>query len=174
MIIKGEIISQPNSGEFPERIYDNNSPWNSNNWTCVKFTENNYSEWCGQFRGFPRQVSVSEKHNICLVLTSDYLFQLNLLTGNLMKFEDQPQYYNLSVSPNGDFIISDSFQIEKIGNDINKKELIISPIQMDFIKFNGWQNNIMEFTCDEFLNWNKHLVMEYDSNRNDIKIKKIN
>ena len=29
MIIEAIIINQPNSGEFEERIYDHDSPWNS-------------------------------------------------------------------------------------------------------------------------------------------------
>ena len=33
MIIEGQIINRPYSGEYEERIYDNNSPWNSQGWT---------------------------------------------------------------------------------------------------------------------------------------------
>lgn len=92
MIIEAEIISQPYSGEYNERIYDNKSEWNSQSWTFIKFINDDFSEWCGQFRGFPRQVGVSSSRDIVLVLTSDYLFQLDRKTGNLKELEDQPQY----------------------------------------------------------------------------------
>lgn len=107
MIIEAEIISQPYSGEFTERIYDNESAWNSQSWTFIKFTNDDYTEWCGQFRGFPRQVSVSTISNLILVLTSNYLYQLDRETGNLLELEDQPQYQILTVAPNGNFILAD-------------------------------------------------------------------
>lgn len=171
MIIEAEIISQPYSGEYTERIYDNESAWNSQSWTFIKFTNADYSEWCGQFRGFPRQVAISTFKNIILVLTSDYLYQLDRETGNLTDFEDQPQYQNLTVAPNGDFILADYYNFEKVITSIKHKTSIESPIQMDIIEFKNWENSKLEFTCDEFLNWDRHLVMTYDSQTNKIEIK---
>lgn len=171
MIIEAEIISQPYSGEYTERIYDNESAWNSQSWTFIKFTNADYSEWCGQFRGFPRQVAISTFKNIILVLTSDYLYQLDRETGNLTDFEDQPQYQNLTVAPNGDFILADYYNFEKVTTSIKHKTSIESPIQMDIIEFKNWENSKLEFTCDEFLNWDRHLVMTYDSQTNKIEIK---
>lgn len=171
MIIKTEIISQPYSGEYAERIYDNESAWNSQSWTFVKFTNENNTEWCGQFRGSPRQVAISINRNIVLVLTSDYLFQLSCETGNLLELEDHPQYHNLTVSPNGDFIIADNYNLEKITTSIKNKEPIESPIQMDLIEFKKWENEKLEFTCDEFLHWDRHLTMTYKSKINKIEIK---
>lgn len=171
MIIEGEIISQPYSGEYTERIYDNESAWNSQSWTFIKFTNDDYSEWCGQFRGFPRQVAISTFKNIILVLTSDYLYQLDRETGSLTDFENQPQYQNLTVAPNGDFILADYYNFEKVTTSIKHKASIESPIQMDIIEFKNWENSKLEFTCDEFLNWDRHLVMTYDSQTNKIEIK---
>lgn len=79
MIIKAEVINQPYSGEYNERIYDISSPWNSQSWAWIKFTNEDLTEWCGNFRGFPRDVAVSKKYNSVLVLTSDYLFKLDCL-----------------------------------------------------------------------------------------------
>lgn len=171
MIIVAEIISQPYSGEYTERIYDNESAWNSQRWTFIKFTNDDYSEWCGQFRGFPRQVAISMPKNIVLVLTSDYLYQLDRETGTLTDFEDKPQYQNLTVAPNGDFIIADYYNFEKVTTSIKQKTSIESPIQMDIIKFKNWANSKLEFTCDEFFNWDRHLIMTYDSQTNKIEIK---
>lgn len=171
MIIEAEIISQPYSGEYSERIFDNESVWNSQSWTFVKFTNDDYSDWCGQFRGFPRQIAISSIQNIVLVLTSDYLYQLDRESGNLTNLEDQPQYQNLTVTPNGDFILADNYNLEKVSTTIKHKEPIESPIKMDFIEFENWENTTLEFNCDEFLNWDRHLTMIYDSETNKIEIR---
>lgn len=63
MIIEAEIIDQPYSGQYEERIYDISSPWNSQNWTWVKFLNDDFIEWCGEFRGLPRNVAISKKYN---------------------------------------------------------------------------------------------------------------
>ena len=39
MISRAEYIQQPYSGEYIEKIYDIKSPWNSTDWTWIKFTE---------------------------------------------------------------------------------------------------------------------------------------
>lgn len=171
MIIEGQIINRPYSGEYEERIYDNNSPWNSQNWTYIKFTNDDYSEWCGVFRGFPKDVSISLVKNIVLVLTSDYLYQLNAINGDLVDLEEQPQYRNLTATPFGDFILSDYYNVIRFINSIQHKETISSPIEMDDIKFTTWSGPILEFTCDEFCNWDRHLDMIYDSEKNKIEIK---
>jgi hypothetical protein len=171
MIIEAKIISRPYSGEYTERIYDNESEWNSQNWTFVKFTNDDYSEWCGEFRGFPRHVAISIQKKVVLILTSDYLYQLDINSGDLIEIEDQPQYQNLTVAPNGNFILADYYNFEKVTKNIKEKESIKSPIEMDMIEFKNWDNSKLEFTCDEFLNWSRHLTMTYDSETNKIEIK---
>ena len=104
-------------------------------------------------------------------MTSDYLFQLDREAGNLTDLEDQPQYQNLTVAPNGDFILADSYNFEKVMTSIKQKISIESSIQMDIIEFKNWEKSKLEFTCDEFLNWDRHLTMTYDSETNKIEIK---
>ena len=104
-------------------------------------------------------------------MTSDYLYQLDKETGNLTDLEDQPQYQNLTVAPNGEFILADYYNFEKVTTTIKEKEQIESSIQMDLIKFKKWNNSKLEFTCDEFLNWDRHLIMTYDYQTNRIEIK---
>lgn len=55
MISRAEYIQQPYSGEYIEKIYDIKSPWNSTDWTWIKFTEED-AIWCGEFRGKYRGV----------------------------------------------------------------------------------------------------------------------
>jgi len=171
MIEEAKIINQPISGEFEERIYDNESVWNSSNWSWIKFVNDDYTEWSGQFRGSTRQVAISKKYNTVLVLTSDYLFQLDRLSGNIIEIERNLQYHNLTVSPDGEYLIADYYRIEKISNSIGLKAEIKSPVQMDDVKFGGWSEDILKITCEEFMNWDRHLILEYNCNTDKIEIK---
>lgn len=171
MILNAEIISQPISGQFKERIYDFDSEWKSSTWTWVKFTDENQDEWCGNFRGRPKGVGVSAKNNIILVLTSDCLYSLDNETANVIEYFENYSYNQLTTTPNGDFLISDSYNIFKVTNSIEREEKIKSPISMDSIKFKGWQGTKLAFQCDEFMAWDNHYIMEYDSETDKIIIK---
>lgn len=172
MIIDAEIINQPDSGEYDERIYRIDTVWASEYWSFVKFTNDDSTQWCGQFPGFPKQVAISTIKNVILVLTSDYLFQADRVTGDLTYIEDQVSYQNLTVAPNGEFILADYYHLLRVITCIQEKELIKSPIQMDMIKFKEWESSKLEFTCYEFLNCNdRYLAMTYDCRTNEIEIK---
>lgn len=162
MIVKAEIIQQPVSGQYSERIYDIASPWNSQNWTFIKFQDKDLNEWCGSFRGAAKAVALSKKYNSILVLTSDYLYQLDCLTGELCNYESQPQYQTLTVTPAGDFIIADDYTIKKIESSIKDCKPLESPLRMDSIQFHEWKNNKLKITCEEFLNWNNTVTLELD------------
>ena len=60
MIISAEHIEQPYDGEYCEKIYDIRSVWNSRDWVWIKFIDES-GEWCGEFRGSYKGVSVSKK-----------------------------------------------------------------------------------------------------------------
>ena len=170
MIQTAEIINQPYSGEYDERIYDNISPWNSSCWTWVKFTEGN-KEWCGQFRGERINVALSLSSKTILILTSDYLFAIDINSGDLINSKEQTGYINLTAIPSGDFLVSDYYSIEKISKDLMNLDKIPTPIEMDNIKFQYWQDEILYFTCDEFLNYNnENIKMIYNSKNNEVTI----
>lgn len=171
VIIKAEIINQPYSGQYKEKIYDIASSWNSQNWTWIKFEEENFHEWCGEFRDSPRAVALSNKHNKILVLTSDYLFQVDCYSGEVTAYESQPPYQCLTVTPSGDFIIADYYDIEKIESTLNDKILLKSPIKMDTVTFHGWSNNKLLITCDEFLNLGNRVKLEMDGDTFEITVK---
>jgi hypothetical protein len=105
-------------------------------------------------------------------LTSDYLYRIDRINGNVIELEDQPQYHNLTVAPSGEIIIADYYNIQKINNSLKNKGAINSPIGMDMIKFKSWNEGILSFECDEFLNWERHLEMELDTHTWSIRIKK--
>lgn len=173
LIMKAEIIDQPYSGQYKERIYDISSPWNSGNWTWIKFENEDFNEWCGEFRGSPKGVALSKKYNNILVLTSDYLYQINCLSGELVEYESQSVYQNITVTPLGDFIIADYYCIEKIGSTLKEKKLLDIPIEIDGIHFKLWSENILTITCEEFLNTDKNVEMELDSETLEITIKDV-
>lgn len=172
MIIKAEIIEQPSSGEYTEKVFDVTSSWNSQNWTWVKFLNEDYTEWCGEFRGLARGIAISKKYNQVLILTSDYLYQIDCINSDLINYESQPQYQNLTVTPLGDFILADYYDLYLIGESLEDRNPIENPIKMDMIKFRGWSNNKLSITCDEFLNWDNQVELEFDSETSEIHLKK--
>ena len=171
MIESCEIISQPYSGEYDGILYDNENPWNSANWSYIKFIDSEFNEWCGVFRGFPKKTAISKIRKEIIILTSDYLWKLNQENGELVEIEDQPHYKELTVSPSGDFIIADYYNISRLSDSLKNKIEIKSPIQMDMIEFKEWQNGKLTIKCDEFANWENHLELELEEKTWTIEIK---
>lgn len=165
-----EIIAQPISGKFEERIYDNSSAWNSQDWTWVKFTDDNLKVTVGQFRGSPKNVKFSENRNEIIVLTSDYAYRLSAKNLDLIEYREQTGYQDLELSPNGIFLFHNFYEIEKMGKGLNDMEEIKSPFQMDCIQFLNWKGNNLQFSCDEFTNWERQENMILDTNSWEIKI----
>ena len=170
--MKTEIINQPYSGEYRERVYDVESPWNSQSWTWVKFTDKNLSVTVGQFRGMPTEVKYSEKLNEIIVLTSNYIFRLDASDLNVIETENQPKYQGIEVSPDGSFIFHNYYEIEKMNGSLSNMIKIESPFEMDDIQFRKWNGKMLEFECEEFTNWERHETMELDTTKWKIKIKK--
>ena len=169
--MKAEIIDQPYSGEFKERIYDIKSHWNSQDWTWIKFTDKNSNEIVGQFRGIQKDVKYSEKLNEIIVLTSDLIFRLNASDLNIIETQGQPEYQALEVSPDGEFIFHNFYEIEKMNKSLSDMTQIESPFKMDDIRFERWNEKVLEFKCEEFANWSRNEIMELDTNDWKIRIK---
>lgn len=164
MIYSAEYIEQPLSGKYIEKIYDIKSPWNSCKWTWIKFADEN-GEWCGEFRGEYRGVSVSKKLGIVVVLTSDYMFTLDMNTAELIEYDSQPDYTDITTSPNGDVFITDGYSIEVLVNNAKKIESTVVPsypVQPDNLKFVKWNDNVLKITCNEFLNLDNGIELYLD------------
>jgi|LSQX01.1.fsa_nt_gb hypothetical protein len=170
-ILKTEIINQPLSGEYQERIYDIKSPWNSQWWTWIKFTLENEEEIIGQFRGSARGVKYSESLNEIIVLTSDYVYRLKASDQNIIETKRQPDFQDVEVSPEGVFIFHNYYEIEKMNTSLTDLTKIKSPFEMDDIHFTKWNGIILEFECEEFTNWSRREIMELDTNQWNIKMK---
>lgn len=163
MIINAEIINQPYAGQYKERIYDISSSWNTQDWTWVKFINEDFTEWCGEFRGLAKGIAISNKYNVVLILTSDYLYQLDCNDSEIIEYEDKPQYQQITVMPSGDFLLADDYNINVIKTSLKNKIPVKSPISMDNIKFEYWSENGLIITCEEFLNWDNHVKLELNN-----------
>ncbi|TGK38487.1 hypothetical protein EHQ13_16425 [Leptospira gomenensis] len=172
MISSVEIINRPQSGEYKERIYDNDSAWKSADWSWVKFTNDNYDEWCGHFRGASYGAAISTSRNEILVLTSDCLYLLDTNVGNIIEIMESPQFKSITVSPQGDFILADSYHIQRLGKKLATMESINSPVEMDSIVFKEWVNDNLLIYCEEFTNWTRKLELQLNSKTWEIKILK--
>jgi len=149
MIRQIEIIDQPYSGQFIERIFDIQNVWNSPQWTWVKFTEENESNWCGQFRGSPIAVGISNKLDFLYILTADHFYELNKLDGEIHNIFPQSNFINIVKTPHDEFILYDYGNLYFLKEEVKECLKIESPFNMDFIEFKFWDNNKFVFTCYE-------------------------
>ena len=162
MIFKAEKIEQPYSGQYNEKIYDIQCVCNSSQWTWIKFTDED-EEWCGEFRGEYRGVALSNKLEVIVVLTSDYMYMLDIDTGELIGYEDTPGYLDITTSPLGDIFITDGYDIETFtSNKIDAREDMIIPVRPDDLKFIEWKGNILKVSCYEFLSWDEKIELYFD------------
>ncbi|WP_195987575.1 hypothetical protein [Clostridium sp. D53t1_180928_C8] len=148
MIIGAEIIGQPYSGEYKEVIYD--IPcihWKSEYWGWVRFTNQDYSEWCGDFRGKILGVEMSKRFNSILILTTDCLFVLDKTTGELIDNNVRPEYEQLTLSPLEEYILVSYGEILIIKDSTNDLVKVNIPSNVYSVKFLEWQghNLILKF-----------------------------
>lgn len=172
MINQAQIINQPYSGEYDEKIYYLRSKCNSRDWTWVKFTNEDYTEWCGQFQGAPINVAMSKKHNTIVVLTSDYLYMVSREDGRLLEHESHCLYRNLTLTPKGDYLISDYSSIELFKTSLLDKKVIEGIYEMDMIEFHDWNENKLLIKC-EHLYINREYELLFDCETSNIIINKI-
>lgn len=162
MICKVMHIEQPCSGEYDEKIYDIESTWNSSDWTWIKFEENN-CVWCGEFRGKYRGAVVSEKLEIIVILTSDYMYVLDLESKEVIEYLQQPSYVEITCTPINDILLSDGYGLEIFkGRKISSIDTIVLPIHADCLKFGEYDGNILKMTCEEFCNWSNNVTLFLD------------
>ena len=165
MIYSAEHIEQPRSGKYMEKIYDITSPWNSKYWTWIKFVDEE-GEWCGEFRGEYRGVSVSEKLGIVVILTTDYLFILDIKTAEIIEYDSRPDYVDITTSPNEDIFFTDGYSIERVFKDndgkIKTTAVKYIPVNPDNLKFVEWNNTILKISCCEFYKWENEVELYLD------------
>ena len=162
MILNIKQTEQPFSGEYKEKIYDIASPWNTSDWTWIRFEED-FSTWYGEFRGKYRGVVFSEKIGIIVVVTSDYIYVLDIQTKEIIDYKGQPEFIDITSTPFGDILVSDGYGLEKFkGNTISSLEPIILPVNADSLKFIEYRDKILEMKCGELWNWTNHDTLLLD------------
>lgn len=156
MIVSARHIELPASGDYEERIFDPEIQWKSSSWTYIKFTVIDGTQWCGVFRGKYHQVAISSTLNEGVVLTSDYIWKLNLRDGAVIESQRNSLFSQLTVSPSGEFILADFNSICFLGKSIKDKILLDSRPPMDMISFKGWEQGLLNIEC---------IFLEYDYER---------
>lgn len=169
MIIGVEIINQPYSGEYNEVIYDiENSNWKSSNWGWIKFINEDYTEWCGEFRGVILGAKLSKRFNTILILTSDCLFMLDRMSGKIIDIDEQSVYNQITISPSDEYILGSPYEIviikESIRYPINV-ELPQGCCSINFVKWQGYQL-VIEF--EDFIETGDFLIAILDTKTYEI------
>lgn len=169
-IIRAEKIYE-SSGE-PIRFYGDENMLESRCFTLIKFIENNARHWNAIFYGKYGKIAVSKPHDIILILTTHYLFQLDKKTGDIMEWEENLQYANLTLTPKGDFLIAGLFDnyIEKITSNIKSKEIIKSPIRYENINFQDWDKENLNIKCGGYYKGYPVATMIYNNDTNKIEL----
>lgn len=151
MIHIAKYIDQPLSGQYVEKIYDITNPWNSSHWCWVKFADNN-DEWCGVFRGKYIGGSISNKLGIIVVLTTDYLYILDINTAEMIDYDHHMDYTDITTSCDGDIVLTTGYSIKiiiKENDSIRTKNVLSIPFEIDNVKFIEWNEKILKITCCE-------------------------
>lgn len=165
-------IVQPLSGEYEERIYDFNSSWNSQDWTWIKFTNDDDLEWCGEFRGKHLGHGISKKYGSVFILTSDYLYHLSIENGDVVNYEDRTDYRNLVSTPNGEYIVSSYYHLSVIRGELDNIDPLETELPLDSIVFSEWEDSKLKIYAEEFMNYDNHLILELDGESLELKIVK--
>lgn len=162
MIRKATQIEQPYYGEYEERIYDIESPWNSSDWTWIVIEEDD-SVWCGEFRGKYRGTAISETIGITIVLTSDYLYVLDNSNAEIIEYKRSPQYNQVSCTPYGDILLADYYGLDVLRErELKSIDSIILPINADEIKLVRYEGKYLVMESTEICNWEKTYILKLD------------
>lgn len=82
------------------------------------------------------------------------MFVLDIHTAELIKYDSQANYIDITTSPNGSIFLTDGYGVEivvKNSNDKIETSVIESiPVNPDNLKFEEWHNHILKMSCCEF------------------------
>ncbi|UQW96963.1 hypothetical protein M2M59_13625 [Rummeliibacillus sp. G93] len=159
MLLSATITKQPISGKYPEQIFV--APFSTAEWTWVKFEDENYNEFYGQFQGKPNTVALSPKNKFCYVLTDTFLYEIDcetLSNYQVLDFcERGLSITNVTFSPDGKPLFSDYYTIFTITKSIDElvqrenSKLIENSIPVGYIQFNNWEGHLLHINAETFL-----------------------
>lgn len=170
MLEKVTIIEQPYSGEYKERIYDIKGSSNSSDWTWVKFEEDNDYSWCGEFRGKSIGVAFSKKLGIIVILTSEYMYILDLKSKELIEYKKSSEYTGITCTPLEDIILSSLYGLDFFkGKTISSIDTIVLPVHTKNIKFLEYDGKILRITGTDAENESHQVKFVFDCENLSIK-----
>ena len=149
----------------PYYILTKNNPYNlfkalesiyySNDHICNKSNFMNYID-----------VEVKDIDDIENILTTCPIVHedvLDINTTEIVEYYSQPQYMDITTSPNEDILVTDGYGIEMFVNSkVEDMETIVVPVQPDNLRFIEWKENILKVNCYEFLVWGKEIELYLD------------
>ena len=157
MITRAEHIEMPMSGTYNERIYDIESAWNTADWCWIQFEEDSGESWCGEFRGKYLSCAIVKEYSFVAVLTSCYLYYVDIATYELIDHSANHLYRSLYTIPSGMVLITDGYDLEVLtGNHTNQMRQIDLPMKCDCLAFDKCEGNILRMTCEELAVWDSY------------------
>ena len=152
MITSAQISTQPESGKYAEQIYE--APLSTLNWTWVKFEDEHYNEFYGQFHGSPKSIALSEKNPLCYVLTNEFLYEIDRHNPSNYVVRDfwdcGCTLTNVTFMPNGIPLFSNDYVLFTINNSFEEHVEIENPIQVDLIAFDAWEDHLLHINAETF------------------------
>lgn len=101
-----------------------------------------------------------------VVLTSDYMYLLDMKTKDLIGYQSNPAYLEIAGTSFDDILVRDGYSLEVFRDrKISCLEAIELPIQADGLTFCHYEGSILKMKCEEFYNWGQRytLLMGYVS-----------
>ncbi|MCM3317488.1 hypothetical protein M3603_12710 [Rummeliibacillus stabekisii] len=159
MLLSAKITKQPISGKYPEQIFV--APFSTAEWTWVKFEDEDYNEFYGQFQGNPNTVALSPKNKFCYVLTDTFLYEIDSQSPSNYQVHDFWEtgrtIRNVTFSPEGKPLFSDYYTIFTITKSIDElvqlenPKLLENSIPVDNIEFDNWEGHLLHINAETFL-----------------------
>lgn len=161
MITTAQITCQPLAGSYKEFVF--NGPSSAEQWTWVKFEDEMYNETFGQFPGAPVVVSLSAHNDMFYVLKDSFLFEVN--RDDLGKYtcydfwDISSTLKNVTFTPTGIAIFSNDYHIFTTNGTFESKQQIPTPLELDMIQFQGWQENSLLIHAEVFIEGRPMLLL---------------
>ena len=151
--MKAEFIYQPISGQYEEKIFDLNTERKSHNWSWIKFTKKDGTEWIGVFRGEKEKIAIAEKINQTGILTSDGLYILDIEKKETLFFNCKTEFGELAESPTKDkFIVTEFGKIGIIDKNF-KIEYLNLEFGIDNVVFGKYEKKRLKINFEKLPNY---------------------
>lgn len=178
MIQTAEITAAPLSGQFPELIYPAPKP-SSSDWTWVRFEDEEYNVFYGQFQGASKIIAVSEKIDYCYVLVDYFLYEINRNNPNEYTVFDVIEDFslliqNIAILPTGQLLLTDHYRFYLSNAPLQKSESQFTELETTVcsvadIEFQKWEGPLLHMNAFEFF-IGTPLKLTYNYLTNEFKI----